>query len=1059
MTFRNAAHSLPVLILFCSTLCLAVPPALDDPLVFSLAPIEGQVGRQVLITGVNFGTAPEVRFNGTLALIDAYRPDMGRLVATVPPTATPGPVTVRNTDSGEISNPASFTVLPGTLVPACTVLGNVTDPAVSPVPGALVVAVDPVAGLFAGMASTDGFGDYVLALPSTGNYELHFIPPTGSIYHEERYPVTCPGAQDHQFAVGYQLSGRVISDTAAPIRNAQVMIEGSFDFGVEILSNATGHFAIRLPADTYSVLVQGPVGGRHISTPIGPLAIGSDTNLGDIQLDTGVVVSGVVLFQDDAVTGPAMGAWIEQYDFYGVLTGTTWAIADGTFWLPSPVGPGFSLWVSVDRINMLEQVVFYVEVTGDMELDHPIRLYSNSGQLPQTPIIVEVDELTVQAGQRITYGAEYIRGTTAAVRFSDGFGGFVDGIDTVIEVYRGGLATTVPPLAASGDVVLRIDGVDSPGYPLTVTGTFIPGPHITSGIVDDGTDPVDNTFVGIYLVDCYGETLVDYDLTAVDGSYSVRHGVGDHFMIFLPPVPSGLASRDLELPGLIGGSTQNVTLQAGHAVTATCVDSGIGTVGGSLPVSDCKISVESDVLGFDDDAAGDNTGWLQLNLPTGEYEFFLEPPFQSRFLSGDGAVIPITGTIDFGNVGLYSGYFIEGYVVDPVGNGLAGVQVTAIDRPGWFEVGGTRTAGQDGRFRLAVPPGTYDLFFEMPQDHSFFAPPLFALEVWQDYRVYPAVQAEDVGYISGTVTDTTPAPVSGVPMTAWHDVYGPVDDAWSCADGSYLLRAPTGDFGVIAVPSDEGFCLANENYNNRYPGCGFDYVSVTAPATVPGIDFTLEPAGAISGLLTDDLGPAVTDVMVCAIAGGSMPFCAEICAINDPDGSYFLPGVPVGVDYMVVAEGGSYPRECWDDHVNCLSYDPVSVAECALTPNIDFLLSGAPGRVPMDPFTAGTPMTADYDQNTGILTIFWQPTCSADNHAVFFGNIGNFSNYTAAECVTGVTGAHPLTPPPGDIFWIVAGASGDRQGSYGVNSDLMERPSDGGALCGYTQDLTATCVP
>ena len=217
MTFRKAACLLPILILFFSTLCLAVPPALDDPLVFSLNPAEGQVGRQVLITGVNFGTAPEVRFNGTLALIDAYRPDMGRLVATVPPGATTGPVTVRNTDSGETSNPAPFTVLPGTLVPACTILGNVTDPSVSPVPGALVVAVDPVAGLFGGIATTGGSGDYTLALPSTGNYELHFIPPAGSIYHEERYPVTCPGVQDHQFAVGYQFYGRVISDTAAPI--------------------------------------------------------------------------------------------------------------------------------------------------------------------------------------------------------------------------------------------------------------------------------------------------------------------------------------------------------------------------------------------------------------------------------------------------------------------------------------------------------------------------------------------------------------------------------------------------------------------------------------------------------------------------------------------------------------------------------------------------------------------------------------------------------------------------------------------------------------------------
>ena len=37
---------------------LAAPPALDDPLIHSVMPWEGQQGQTVMIAGVNFGSAP-----------------------------------------------------------------------------------------------------------------------------------------------------------------------------------------------------------------------------------------------------------------------------------------------------------------------------------------------------------------------------------------------------------------------------------------------------------------------------------------------------------------------------------------------------------------------------------------------------------------------------------------------------------------------------------------------------------------------------------------------------------------------------------------------------------------------------------------------------------------------------------------------------------------------------------------------------------------------------------------------------------------------------------------
>ena len=122
-------------------------------------------------------------------------------------------------------------------------------------------------------------------------------------------------------------------------------------------------------------------------------------------------------------------------------------------------------------------------------------------------------------------------------------------------------------------------------------------------------------------------------------------------------------------------------------------------------------------------------------------------------------------------------------------------------------------------------------------------------------------------------------------------------------------------------------------------------------------------------------------------------------------------------------------------------------------------MSGAPGPVPDGRRTPGTMMTATYDKTGDLITINWQPTCSADNHAAFFGALGGFSSYTHAECVMGVSGSQSVTPPPGNVFWVVVGVNGSREGTFGVKSDLNERPSDGAALCGYSQDLSATCVP
>ena len=64
------------------------------------------------------------------------------------------------------------------------------------------------------------------------------------------------------------------------------------------MTDSSGEFFLYVPADSYTVQVVGPVGGRHIGTEIDPVVVTSDTNLGDIELATGVLVSGELRWQD-----------------------------------------------------------------------------------------------------------------------------------------------------------------------------------------------------------------------------------------------------------------------------------------------------------------------------------------------------------------------------------------------------------------------------------------------------------------------------------------------------------------------------------------------------------------------------------------------------------------------------------------------------------------------------------------------------------------------------------------------------------------------------------------
>ncbi len=952
-TRRHVALAL-LLVLSFVTLLRAAPPALDDPLIKGIHPTRAQQGRQVLIRGVNFGTNPEVRFAGVLATVEAYRPDLGALITAVPAGASSGEVTVRNQDLGRTSNGAAFTRLAGVYTPSCTISGLVRDPSLAPLPGAIVVGMLRDSEEMPGFDVTDVNGQYSLGLDPAGDYRLLFIAPEGSSYHTDKSTATCSGTADHTFALGHRVTGRVIDALSNPVRNAWVVVGDDTDNDFEALTDAAGDFALRAPSSTYTVHVQGPVGGRHVSQQQEDVAISADTDLGTYQLADGVLVEGLLEAQDDAVLEAAMNAAVLAGDSSEAFGGSTTSIANGSFFLPVPNSETYTLQVSAPWGRYKELIVATVPVSGDTTLAYPARVSSRAAQLPWRPEITQADAVVVEVGQRIAFEATHLAGSSHALLFPDGMGGWVPGVDTLAELDRGALVTTVPALASTGDVILRIDGVDSPGYPMTVSGTYLPGPFTTTGSITatDCGAPVENAFVALLGTACDEEEIVDYDLTDAAGAYAVEHPAGDHHLLVLPPVSSSLASRHRPLPGMTGGQVVDLALDRGHVVTARCIDSGVGVVGGSDVIPDCWVEAEGLNVDHEEDAQAGATAALQLNLPTGLYEIAVGPPFRSRYVQDGSSEQSITEDTDFGDVELDSGLFLEGRVVDPVGNGLVGVEVSAVNP--WGDVHTTDTTGPDGRFVVALPAGEYDLYFDIHRDHDYYVRPLHDLVVGQDLLLYPALVAEAVDTVEGAVTNELSAPLGGVPVRAWHETHGVVAETRSCADGSYTLRVPAGNTTVEARPVDEELCYADEFYDNHYAGCGADTLAVAVPGGATGIDFQLEPAGTITGQLTDDTGAPLAGATICAEAGDTVPYCLSLCRLSESDGHYELPGVPESSDVKVQAFGLGLPAECWDDHVGCQSYDPVAAHACATTPDISFLMSRNPGPVPDGKTTAGT---------------------------------------------------------------------------------------------------------
>ncbi|MBK8025501.1 MAG: carboxypeptidase regulatory-like domain-containing protein [Chloroflexi bacterium] len=143
------------------------------------------------------------------------------------------------------------------------------------------------------------------------------------------------------------------------------------------------------------------------------------------------------------------------------------------------------------------------------------------------------------------------------------------------------------------------------------------------------------------------------------------------------------------------------------------------------------------------------------------------------------------------------------------------------------------------------------------------------------------------------------------------------------ADGSYIIRAiPPGDYRVRAQGDGYAFEFYDEAGQN---GSNAMTVTVVAGATVPNIDFTLDPGGSISGTVTAADGTTPLANMRVDIDNHWVGTCTDV------DGHYTMPSLPLNQPLRVNAGGNDnwcggsaeYVYEYWQDAPNSQAATPV----------------------------------------------------------------------------------------------------------------------------------------
>ena len=114
----------------------------------------------------------------------------------------------------------------------------------------------------------------------------------------------------------------------------------------------------------------------------------------------------------------------------------------------------------------------------------------------------------------------------------------------------------------------------------------------------------------------------------------------------------------------------------------------------------------------------------------------------------------------------------------------------------------------------------------------------------------------------------------------------------------------------------------------------------------------------------------------------------------------------------------------------------------------DLQTAGVPsGRIPNGADVPGSQLSVDKEAG-GEITLSWGASCllGDTDFEVYEGTLGDFTSHAAKFCTTGGATTKTFSPAAGSTYYLVVPRNASREGSYGTDSGVNERPQ-GGSAC------------
>ncbi|KQW47444.1 hypothetical protein ASC77_13355 [Nocardioides sp. Root1257] len=563
-----------------------------------------------------------------------------------------------------------------TLAPRGSIAGTVTNSSGTALAGIRIQAYRDAGGFdsFAGSATTNASGSYIVSNLDPGTYWLQFSDPAGGFAPEwfDNQPerdgataVTVAASQavtgkNAQLAGGATIGGHVTGTGGAALADASVTayrkVGTAWRYWSSTDTDATGGYSFNgLQAGTWRVGFDAPDGSAYLGEYWNNrasfdtaddivLAAGATLSTVDAALEAGATLTGTVT---ETGGGPLSGVWVSMYQF----TNGFWDDVRG---------------VSTDssgtyRIQGLRAGTYRLQF--DPPAGHQLEWWNDKASVEQA------DDIAIAAGATVTRDAGLAKSGGISGTVSDA-GGALPGIEVTAYTSRSG-----------NWVAVAEDDTDNAGA------------YVLAGLAD-----------GAYRV----------GFRDPDGVYG-RELWNDQ--------PTIATASDVTVAGGAMTTGRNAVLGAGGHI------SGVITAQGGGPVTGADVTlyqlVGSSYVALEDVGSRDTGLYFFEGLAPGTYRVGASASWdgyideywndKATLATATDIVLGAAGGADSISFSMQQRGTVTGTVTGPSAQALGGITVTAYRNDGGsFPQVASASTGLGGTYSLQLPAGTYRLGFADP---------------------------------------------------------------------------------------------------------------------------------------------------------------------------------------------------------------------------------------------------------------------------------------------------------------------------------------------------------